>query len=78
MHRLDTRLHDGPVFDIDVPKNDWYKRSTSYVSRQVWNSLPSNIRLMDDHEVFKRAVKNHFSSVRLGTQNERPVHNTVT
>lgn len=71
VQRLDTRLHDGPVFHVDKPKTEWYKRSTSFVCRNIWNSLPSRIRLMDDHDLFKRAVKNHFSPARQATANER-------
>lgn len=61
--RLDTRLHDGPVFHIDAPKSEWYKTTTSYVCREVWNSLPSGIRLIDNHDMFKRAGRNHFTTI---------------
>lgn len=71
MSGIETRLHDGPVFHIDTPKTDWYARSVSYVSRNTWNSLPSYIRLLDNQDEFKRAIKRHFTRVLGAIGDER-------
>lgn len=42
---VDTRLHEGPIFRMDIPKNNTYARSTSYMSRKTWNLLPGWIRI---------------------------------
>lgn len=59
---LNTRMHDGPIFKMDTPKSNIYARSTSYMSRQIWNALPSYIRLIDSYEHFKLAIKRHFNA----------------
>lgn len=61
IERRDTRLHVGPVFNIDVPRSDRYRRSTSYRSRRLWNSLPADIRCIDDYNVFKLRIKTYFN-----------------
>lgn len=59
-----ARLHDGTVFLVDRPKTDWYARSTSYMSRIIFNNLPAHVRSINDQDSFRRAVKRHFCSVR--------------
>lgn len=59
---IETRLDDGPVFYIVRPNTEWFARSTAYVSRKAWNSLPAQIRLIDNHDEFKRAIKRHFNT----------------
>lgn len=57
VERRDTRLMDGPVFAMVMPKSEYYRRSTSYESRRIWNTLPADIRRIDDFEVFKVRIK---------------------
>lgn len=57
-----TRMHDGPIFEIDFPKTDWFARSTSTICRKEWNTLPSHIRLINTAHEFKNAIKRHYRS----------------
>ena len=52
-----TRAHDAPMFKIKVPKNEAYKRSVEYYGSNQWNSLPVNIRNIDDYVAFKTKQK---------------------
>lgn len=56
----DTRLHEGPVFSMDRPRSEYYKRSVSYESRRLWNTLPGDIRNIDDYNVFKLRIKGYY------------------
>lgn len=69
----ETRAHDGPVFQIDTPKTGWFTRSAAYMSRKIWNALPAHIRLIDNLDVFKRAVKTHFRITGYGAGDEGAV-----
>lgn len=64
---LATRLHDGPVFKLDIPKNNVYARSTSYMCRKIWNSLPGHIRSIDVYEEFRIAIKRYFNAEYFGS-----------
>lgn len=71
--RRDTRLMDGPVFHMDVPRSDYFRRSTSYESRRLWNNLPSEIRRIDNYDVYKLRIKMYFNTIYFGEDNTPPV-----
>lgn len=78
MRGLETWLHDGPIFNMDTPKTDWFARSSSYTSRKLWNSLPSEIRLIDDYNHFKLAIKGHFKTIQPGEGGREGLNRTLT
>ena len=45
-----TRAHDAPMFKVSIPKNEAYKRSSSYAGAVQWNKLPSACRNIDNFE----------------------------
>lgn len=57
---LETKIHNGPVFHIHRPKTGWFGKSTAFVGRKEWNAQPAHIRLIDNYDDFKRAVKGHY------------------
>lgn len=61
----DTRLHGGPVFSMDRPRSDYYRRSISYESRRLWNALPVDIRNIDDYNMFKLRIKRYYKVLYL-------------
>lgn len=52
-----TRAQDGPLFMLDKLSNDRYRRSSSYISRKEWNSLPAYIHCINDHKKFKYEIR---------------------
>ena len=43
-HSINTRLNDGPVFEVPKPNNDVIKKSVIYSGALDWNSLDSYVR----------------------------------
>ena len=56
MH-VNTRLHDGPVFNVTHPNSEPIKRSVMYAGALEWKSLESDIRNIKDSVSFKRNKK---------------------
>ena len=52
-----TRAHDAPLFLVNIPKNETYKRSLEYTGAMAWNALPANIRSTDNVLTFKATQK---------------------
>ena len=50
---INTRLHDAPVFKVDFPHKEMFKRSVKYAGAQVWNALPIKVRQIEDKAAFK-------------------------
>ena len=50
---INTRLHDAPVFHVNFPIKETFKRSVLYSGAVLWNELPTNLRSMDNFSVFK-------------------------
>ena len=60
-----TRAHDAPLFRLEVPKLEAYKRSVKYSGASQWNSLPAEVRNIDNFKQFKAMQKNFLElSVR--------------
>ena len=57
-----TRAHDAPLFLVDVPKNESYKRSIEYAGAVKWNALPKEIRGIDNLFAFKKRQKQIMNS----------------
>ena len=43
-----TRAHDAPLFKIEIPTNQAYKRSVEYAGSKQWNGLTVDIRSARD------------------------------
>ena len=54
---VNTRLHDGPVFDVPKPINDIIKKSVIYSGAIDWNNLDPETRNIDELFQFKRVQK---------------------
>lgn len=60
---LGTRSRGGPLFKQDQPSNVGYLKSHSYLCRKEWNSLPVELRCIDDLSVFKTRVKKYYLDI---------------
>ena len=52
-----TRAHDAPLFRIEVPQNEAYKRSVKYAGALQWNALDRDTRKIDCFDSFKAKQK---------------------
>ena len=52
-----TRAHDAPLFKIEIPTVEAYKRSIQYAGALQWNSLNKEIRGIDNFQNFKAKQK---------------------
>ena len=52
-----TRAHDAPLFRVDIPKNETFKRSVAYAGSTKWNALPTEMRNIKSTAVFKNTQK---------------------
>ena len=52
-----TRAHDAPLFEVNVPRCEAYKRSLGYFGAVSWNNLPPNIRNTASFLAFKHIQK---------------------
>ena len=50
---ISTRSHDAPLFEVEFPHKESFKRSVHYSGAVAWNSLPVKVRLMDNFSAFK-------------------------
>ena len=48
-----TRAHDAPIFNVQIPRCEAFKRSVGYFGAVEWNNLPPDMRNMDPYLVFK-------------------------
>ena len=64
-HSVNTRLNDGPVFEVPKPNNDIIKKSVIYSGAFDWNSLEADTRNIDQKLKFKRVQKAWMSSTYL-------------
>ena len=55
---VSTRYNDGPLFKIDRPSSELYKKSIKYKGAVEWNSLRSTTRTITSLEAFKLLQKN--------------------
>ena len=56
-NKINTRLHDGPVFKVIDPKVETVKKSVWYGSSLEWNGLDAEIRNVTEKVQFKRVQK---------------------
>ena len=52
-----TRVHDAPLFKVQVPKKEAYKRSVKYSGAVQWNSLLAEVRNIENMHSFKHLQK---------------------
>jgi len=45
-----------------IPNTNYFKRTFSYSSKNVWNTVPSSIRTLINLNTFKRKLKEHLST----------------
>ena len=50
---INTRLHDAPVFKVEFPIKEAFKRAVKYTGSVLWNELPAQTRKIDNLGVFK-------------------------
>ena len=55
---INTRLHDGPVFNVIHPNVESVKRSVWYGGSIEWNSLDAEIRNIVQPEQYLKEFKN--------------------
>ena len=56
-HLVNTRLYDGPVFNVNKPNNDIFKKSVTYSGALDWNGLDAETRNIKELFQFKRIQK---------------------
>ena len=54
---VNTRLHDGPVFNVTHPNSEPIKRSVMYAGALDWNNLDADVRNINENVHFKRIQK---------------------
>ena len=54
---IQTRRHDAPLFKVDFPNKEPFKRSVKYHGSNTWNNLPVATRSIDDYFAFKHSQK---------------------
>ena len=52
-----TRAHDAPLFKINIPKNEAYKRLIMYAGALQWNNLDKDTRNIASYDMFKSKQK---------------------
>ena len=53
VREIRTRAHDAPLFLVQIPRCESFKRSVGYFGSVEWNALPPNIRNIDPYLAFK-------------------------
>ena len=61
----DTRNHS--VLRVPKHKHEFFKQSFKYNSVTIWNELPIELRLLDDHENFSAMARKHFMAKQLSS-----------
>ena len=44
LREIRTRAHDAPLFDVNIPRCESFKRSVGYFGSEAWNALSPVIR----------------------------------
>ena len=57
IREIRTRAHDAPLFNINVPKGETFKRSVGYFGSLSWNNLPVITRNIYSLPTFKKSQK---------------------
>ena len=53
VREIRTRAHDGPLFNVPIPRCEAFKRSVVYFGSVEWNNLNAETRNMDAYLPFK-------------------------
>ena len=56
-----TRAHDAPLFRLDIPKNEAYKRSIRYAGALQWNNLDIDTCKIPNFKMFKARQKQEMT-----------------
>ena len=54
---IPTRQHDAPLYVVDFPHKETFKRSVKYSGSTVWNNLSPSVRSINNYEAFKAHQK---------------------
>ena len=54
---INTRLHDGPVFNVTHPNSESIKRGVMYAGALEWNDLDADVRNIEEFSTFKKIQK---------------------
>ena len=57
-----TRQHDAPLFLVNIPHNEAFKRSVQYSGSVTWNNLSVETRSLDNYQLFKFHQKRSMST----------------
>ena len=60
-HERHTRHNDGQKIKLLIPRNEHVRHSPYYTGCKTWNSLPLEVREMDQ-KTFKTEVKNRIKN----------------
>lgn len=55
-----TRSSDAPSFVLPTPRNSRYSRSLHSQGGMLWNNLPTSLRSIPDHNLFKSYLKRYL------------------
>lgn len=59
-----TRARQGPILRVEIPRSEKSKKSLLFHGVNLWNCLPSDIRLTEDINAFKSAIKRTIYSTQ--------------
>ena len=57
-----TRMNRAPLLKTTVASKQTIANSTVFIARDLWNSLSTEMRLIDSHEVFKNLIKKDINT----------------
>ena len=57
LREIRTRAHDAPLFKVQVPRCEAFKRSVGYFGFDMWNTLSPALRNTDSFLAFKLLQK---------------------
>ena len=64
-----TRAHDAISLYVPLPKSELFKKSNEYNKPVIWNSLPPNIRSINDPNQYKTEIKRYYIRMFLSDNN---------
>lgn len=54
---IQTRSYDAPTLRVPFPKNSKFRNSFYYFGHILWNSLPTDLRVISEPLSFKKHLK---------------------
>ena len=66
-----TRAHDAIslYLYVPLPKSELFKKSNKYYKPVIWNSLPPNIRSINDPKQYKTEINRYYIRMFLSDNN---------